>query len=306
MRLTSITTASIQTLVSERVDDGAAPRTVNSMLKIMSAIMKWAVDLNYVTKNPVENVHRVRVVEEEMEFLDADEVKRLLAACAARDEKQVEEFDKLLEKRQLPNYRRKVEELKRPGRPFTLTYPLVATAVLSGLRQGELLGLKWSDYDPVRGILFVRRTYSPAYGFSEPKSKKSRRAVQISPELVSVLDSYRATTDYAEADNLVFPNCDGKPNDYHNVSKRGFDKALDEAKLRHIRFHDLRHTYAALMIGLGVNIKWLQNQLGHSSISITLDTYGHVLPTVEEHVGGKLDSLVFDPKIVSLPVTRGQ
>jgi integrase len=70
--------------------------------------------------------------------------------------------------------------------------------------------------------------------------------------------------------------------------------------LRRIRFHDLRHTYAALMISLGCNIKWLQRQMGHASLTTTMDTYGHILPDVEEHIGGRLDALLFDEKVVTL------
>jgi integrase len=264
MKLTSITAEKIQSFVSEKIDDGCSPRSVVLMLKMLGAVMKWAVANNYIGKNPVTNVKRPRVSDEEMDFLTADEVNRLLAA--------------------LPDEHR----------------ALFATAVMSGLRQGELLALRWTDFDPERGVLFVSRTYHPDYGFGAPKSQKGRRAVQMSPELVGILEGQRSTSIYDEPDDLIFPNHVGKPLDYRNVARRVFDKALDQAGLRRIRFHDLRHTYAALMISLGCNIKWLQRQMGHASLTTTMDTYGHILPDVEEHIGGRLDALLFDEKVVTL------
>jgi integrase len=148
--------------------------------------------------------------------------------------------------------------------------------------------------------LYVQRTYHPSFGFTEPKSERGKRAVQISPQLFGMLQAHRGASPYNQAADLVFPNVNGKPMDYHNLVSRVFHRTLDGAGLRRVRFHDLRHTYAALMISLGCNIKWLQKQMGHASLSTTMDTYGHIMPDVEEKLGGKLDSLLFDKKIVPL------
>ena len=103
---------------------------------------------------------------------------------------------------------------------------------------------------------------------------------------------------YAMSHDLMFPNKDGKPQDHHNLVERVFHKTLDQAELSRIRFHDLRHTYAALCISENVNFKWLQRQMVHASITTTIDTYGRLMPEVEEKLGGKLDSLLFDDKVV--------
>ena len=93
---------------------------------------------------------------------------------------------------------------------------------------------------------------------------------------------------------------------HQNMVRREFHPSLERAGIKRIRFHDLRHTYAAMMISLGENIKFIQSQMGHSSISTTLDRYGHLLPEASEGVGGRLDNLVFSEKVVFLPAERGE
>lgn len=270
MRIKKIKPEAIQSFVKDMLDSGRKPRTAINAVKTLGQIMKTAVSWGYITSNPVSKVERPRVNEKEMDFLSAGEVKRLLAAS--------------------PTEHR----------------ALFATACLSGLREGELFGLKWSDVDPDQRVIFVRRTYHPSYGFTEPKTERGKRAVQITPELANILESHRKVCYYHEADDLVFPNIDGKPTDYHNLVNRVFHGVLDEAGLKRIRFHDLRHSYAALMISLGCNIKWLQRQMGHASLSTTMDTYGHILPDVEEAIGGRLDALIFDEKVSVLQVSGFQ
>lgn len=262
MKLKGVTGEKIDTFKSMKIDAGLSPRTVNSMLKQLGAVLKYALQRNYISRNPMEHVGMVKVAVEEMDYFTPPEIVRLLDAVP-------------------PEH-----------------YALFATAVLTGAREGELFALRWSDFDPEMNALYVRRTYSPEYGFTEPKSKAGNRAVQMSPELVNILKIHRDNTPYNEGDDLIFPNRDGKPMDYHNITTRVLNKALDRAGLRRIRFHDLRHTYAALCISEDANIKWLQRQMGHADIGTTMNTYGHIYPEVEEKIGGKMDSLLFDKKIV--------
>jgi integrase len=116
--------------------------------------------------------------------------------------------------------------------------------------------------------------------------------------LTPIVSAHRKNTPYNKGDDLIFTNRIGTWIDYHNITNRVFNQALDQAGLRRIRFHDLRHTYAALCISENVNFKWLQRQMGHASITTTMDTYGHIAPEVEEGLGGKLDSLLFDENVV--------
>ena len=253
----SIGPEQIQRFVKIKKDSGRSPRTVNTLVKMLGQIMKTAVRWGYLDSNPVDLVDRVKVKDKEMDFLSIEEVDRLLHACTPR------------------------------------AYPLLATAIMSGLRAGELTGLKWCDCDQERGVLFVRRIFHPDYGFQEPKTERGRRSVSISPQMVNILKIHRSNTIYDSSDDLMFPNLLGKPLDHHNFVRREFHPALDRAGLRRIRWHDLRHTHAAVMVAKGVNVKLLQRQMGHADIGTTLNTYGHLIPEASEGVGEAFDEMIY-------------
>jgi integrase len=166
---------------------------------------------------------------------------------------------------------------------------IIKTGILSGLREGELLGLKWTDIDWTSGTLYVRRTYSTGR-FSEPKSKASRRRVPIPAELLTELKRWKLACPIGKHE-LVFPSGAGNPENHGNLLRRGFYPALRRAGLRQIRFHDLRHTYASLLIANGEKPKLIQALLGHSSIKITFDVYGHLLPDADDGVADRLAGL---------------
>jgi integrase len=171
-------------------------------------------------------------------------------------------------------------------------YPLYLTAVLTGMRQGELLGLRWQDVDLTLGVAHIRQTFCRIAGrmmFKEPKSPRSRRAVAL-PELVvdalrDVRDAQRRAKnvmgDAYEDRDLVFCQPNGKPLHGHNVARRDFRRIIARAKLPRIRFHDLRHCHATLLLRYGTNPKIVQERLGHSAIGVTMDTYSHVLPGMQ-------------------------
>jgi len=98
-----------------------------------------------------------------------------------------------------------------------------------------------------------------------------------------------------DPEDLVFRNQAGGPINYANMISREFIPAMDRALVGPVRFHDLRHTYAGMMISAGCNLKWLQQQMGHASITTTLDTYGHLLPGTGDEAISRLDDLVFSP-----------
>jgi integrase len=164
-------------------------------------------------------------------------------------------------------------------------------AVTTGLRQGEILGLKWTDIDWFSGQVHVERTYNH-FAFYDPKSVSSRRKVDIPPQAIKQLKEWRLACPPCDLD-LVFPNEDGKPMSALNMFNRKFIPALTKAKLRKIRFHDLRHTYASIQIDLGANPKYIQRQMGHSSIRITLDTYGHLMKDVNQEAAVRLGDAIF-------------
>ncbi len=234
---------------------------------VLGSMMKRAVVWRYIRENPVQYVQRVKQVRQEIDYLIPDEIRRLLDASD-------------------DDYR-----------------PLYATAILTGARQGELLALQWGDLDLERGVMFIRRTYHFRYGFASPKSESGRRAVKVTPELAAILQAHKERTG-GKASDLMFTNGAGNPIDGANLLSQEFRPTLERAGIRPVRFHDLRHTNAALRIASGENFKFIQQQMGHASISTTMNLYGHLLPEASEGSGQRLDALVFDNKVIHFPVSK--
>lgn len=152
---------------------------------------------------------------------------------------------------------------------------LYILAVTTGMRQGELLGLQWKDLDLDSGTLRINRTIFGGV-VSPPKTAKSRRSIKLSRSALVALKNHERTSEW------VFSTKSGKPIDCTNLTKQSWKPLLKEAGLPDTRFHDLRHTCATLLLTKGVHPKIVQELLGHSTISITLDTYSHVLPNMQE------------------------
>ena len=162
--------------------------------------------------------------------------------------------------------------------------PMLMLALTTGLRQGELLGLKWGDIDFTEGVLQVRRQLERDGAFSAPKASSQRR-LDLAPAELRALEIQRESQERDRerygaayiAQDLVFATHQGRPLIHRNVF-REFKRLLKKAALPPIRFHDMRHTNATLMLGQGVHPKVVQERLGHSQVSITLNIYSHVLP----------------------------
>ena len=172
-------------------------------------------------------------------------------------------------------------------------YTLIYAALYTGMRRGELLGLRWCDVDLDMATLSVVQSLQRRYGgeflVKEPKSSRGRRLIALPPSLAILLRQHKAQQDdvrkllglaLAETD-LVFAHLDASPLDPSTIS-HAFGRITRKAGLPNIRFHDLRHTHASLMLRNGVHPKIVSERLGHSSIAITLDTYSHVLPGLQE------------------------
>jgi integrase len=179
----------------------------------------------------------------------------------------------------------------------------IAVAVNTGLRRGELLGLKWSDVDLDGARLSVRRSLiSVGYRlqWSEPKTAKSRRVVDLDAQTVVILREHRRSQieerlawgpGYSDGD-LVFAKENGEP--YHPDRFGGrFENLVSASGLPRIRFHDLRHTHATLGLAAGIHPKVMSERLGHSSISITLDTYSHAVPALQKDAADRIAALVY-------------
>jgi integrase len=261
--LSEIQPADVQAFVAEKSRSGLSAGTVNKQLVILKAMLARAVEWRYLRESPARYVKRLREPQREMDYFRPDEINSFLEAASVSNRL------------------------------------LFATAIFTGLRQGELLALRWGDIDLLKGVLYVRRTYHPAFGFGEPKSAAGRRAVYLPPDL---MEMFREEGFARRPEDLVFTNREGRPFDPSGLVRHEFHPTLSRAGLRRIRFHDLRHTYAAMMISVGASPKLLQEQMGHESISTTMRHYGHLMPSVSEGVGAKLEALVYDSNV---PPFRG-
>ena len=242
--------------------------TIRGTLVPLSGIFAFAVRRGYIGFNPVsrlEHGERPRVQRREQRVLSRGEIRNLLDAS-------------------LPTYR-----------------PLLATGVLTGLRLGELLGLVWSDVDFDGGLVHVRRQLDRTGLRVEPKTPKAVRDVVLMPALAALLREHRSAlrerlpAPIDRQRDFVFPTAAGTPFGYRNVERRGLDRAANDAGLNpsgipKLRFHDLRHTFASLLIAEGANVVFVSRQLGHASPDITLRVYAHLFDRVE-HAASTRDAL---------------
>lgn len=252
VKLANLTPGDVQGFYRDKLDTGLSARSVEYSHVVLNRALKAAVRRGAISRNVCEAVDPPRPAKKDMQPLSPEQARTLLSAAS--------------------------------GDRLEALYTLAATA---GLRQGELLGLLWKDVDLEAGRLHIRRvmvTRSGGPRFDQPKTNGSRRAVTLTPLAVSKLEAHaerqRAAGLYGP-DALVFSTRSGKPISPQNLTKQSFRPLLERAGLPVIRFHDLRHTCATLLLGRGVHPRVVQDLLGHASVTLTLDTYSHVLPAMQ-------------------------
>lgn len=236
-QMSGITTGHLQAYVSARAKI-VKPNTVRNELTVIKLIFKHALRWGYVKYNPALNIERPKIEKPEIEVLSPDE------------------FEKLLEKSE---------------KPYSIAF---LTAFLTGLRAGELWGLQWSDIDWNSRQIHVKRSLWN-HQFQQPKTKNAIRKIDMTERLIKELKTWKLAGPVSEHD-LVFPSPEGFSTMHTNVMKRFFYPALRRAGLRQVSFHSLRHSNASFRIHAGQNIKYIQGQLGHASINMTMDVYGHL------------------------------
>lgn len=258
----------VQRWLNARAATGLSPRTCQHARAILRAALTRAVKWGYISRNVAALVDGPRVVRPEIRPLTPEQARSLLTAAA--------------------NHR---------------LGSLVTVAVSLGLRQGEALALRWADIDFDSGLLHVKHAlqFPKGGGWSlvEPKSDRSRRTVTL-PQIATI--ALRAHSRRQKEDRLlagakwrengfVFTTRVGTPLDPWGVIK-AFKALLRSAGLPNIRFHDLRHTAATLLLAQGVDPRTIMATLGHSQISLTLNTYSHVLPAMQRDAAEKINRLL--------------
>jgi integrase len=198
-------------------------------------------------------------------------------------------------------------------------YPLWRTAAQTGMRQGELLGLRWRDLDLDGARAHIRQQWTrqeAALEFGRPKTAAGERTIDLDPGTVEVLRQHMTAQEferrswgpaYAEL-GLVFARPDGSANDpdvVRNRFDRCFTRKVGKAPVPRIRWHDLRHTHATLLIEAGIDVRTVSERLGHSSVNVTLDLYHHVTSKSRQSAATKIGALVDGPGIGDPVVTPG-
>jgi integrase len=254
VKLKKLSPAHVQGFYRDRLDSGLSASTVHKMHAILHKALARAVAWHMVPRNVTEAVEPRRPTPKEMRPLSSAESRRFLDAAR--------------------------------GERFEALYVL---AITTGMRQGELLALRWQDVDVENATISIRRTLTRNGGriaIGEPKTKKSRRSIRLTSRAVEALKAHleyqlrqiEILGDRYEDQGLLFTTDTGGAVNPSNLRMRSFAPLLKKAKLPHIRFHDLRHTCATLLLTQETHPKYVQELLGHASIAITLDTYSHVLP----------------------------
>ncbi len=274
LKIDRIDTVRIEKFITARREAKMNLSTLRKILVTLNQIMAYAVRHKYVTVNPVRDAER------------------------PRSQGKVSEHDKIniLNPEQINTFLGKVTHQKY--------YLVFLTAIMTGARQGELLGLKWSDIDFQKKQVQIRRTFNHGR-FFEPKTKGSTRNIDLSPVVVRELAQWKLINSGGD-DELVFPNEEGNPIDCLNMVKRFFYPALKAAECPRVRFHDLRHTYASLLIEQGENIKYISSQLGHTNPTTTLNIYAHLMKPDNQAAVCKLENTIFKTSGDNLVTMEGQ
>jgi len=268
-RLAEVQPADLQRLYQSLLGTGLSGTTVRHVHSVISKALGQAVRWNLIIRNPASLVQSPRRARHEMRTLSAEQARALLGAARG---------DRL--------------------------EALYVLALTTGMRQGELLALRWRDVDLDRGALSVTGPLQWSKGegliISEPKTARSRRQLQLASMAVAALRQHRASQAaeilaaeaWDQTADLVFPNQAGRPMQASNLLRRSFSPLLAAAGLPRIRFHDLRHTAATLLLARGVHPKIASEMLGHATVAFTLDVYSHVTETLQREVARTMDSVL--------------
>jgi integrase len=269
VKLENLTPTHLRGLYRERLGSGLAPRMVQLIHTTLHKALEQAVADGLVPRNVAGMVKAPRSPGRKIKTLVPEQARALLHSAHT---------DRL--------------------------EALFVLAITTGMRQGELLGLKWADVDMEAGILQVRRTLSTATGrgfsFNAPKTAKGRRSIKLPESALSSLRRHRNAQKREsekipglwQEHDLVFTTHIGTPISRQDLIVRSFKPLLQRAELPNIRFHDLRHTCATLLLSRGVHAKLVQELLGHATISVTLDTYSHVLPSMTDRTATAMEDVL--------------
>lgn len=265
IRLAKLTPAQVQALINAKLAAGSSPRTVQYIRGILRAALGRAMRWGLIGINVAALTDPPRLQKHQVAAVSPSDARALLSAIA--------------------NHR---------------LASLFITALATGMRQGELLGVRWADIDSDAGTLRVSgnlQRVEGEYVLLEPKTAKSRRTVMLPEVAVTALRARRTQESverlaagplWQNPMGLVFTTPLGKPMHGPTVTRQ-FQAALEAEKLPRQRFHDLRHGTASLLLAQGVPLKVVQEALGHATIAVTADVYAHLLPELQKDAANRMD-----------------
>jgi integrase len=268
----------VELFFGELIKAGVGTRTIRLTHSVLHRALEKALSYGLILRNPAHGAALPRRNQTEMSVLDESQVSQFLVAAHNSQHE-----------------------------------ALYHLAVTTGMRQAELLGLKWSDLQWISGTLHVRRQvqHVPGQGWSfiEPKTRAGRRAIELGEGSLQVLRQHLERQQLQKLmmgqrwkeNNLIFPSSVGTPITLTNL-RMDFNQVLDQAGIPRVRFHDLRHTAASLMLNHGIPVIVVSKILGHSKPSVTLDIYGHLYHEMQTEAAQIMDRLV-TPIEVDLPKT---
>ncbi len=255
VKLKDIKLRNLNQVILDMKEKNLKNKTINDIMTFISAIFNYGINDEIIGKNPCRKLRPQKNQKNEMKFLTTEQINVLLKTC---------------------------EQLN------TKFYPLLYTAIFTGIRRGELLALEWSDIDFGNKKINVNKTIYRGT-VTDPKTYSSNRKVDMSDGLVKVLKQHKKNR--SELSKIVFCNTFGKYQHAWDMVSKQFKPILNECNLS-VRFHDLRHTYASLLLSKNVPIKYIQTQLGHSDCRITLNRYSHLMPEINERAINILDGVI--------------
>lgn len=268
IRIDRLTTMGVEKFTAQRRGSGVSVPLSKKVLVTLAQIMRYAVKHRLIDHNPVTDADRPK----DAGKVKGKSTKRYLTG---------EQINALIDAVSDPKFKM-----------------LIHLAAMTGARQGELIGLQWRDVDFKSGQINIRRSFNNRKWY-QPKSAGSFRAVDVGQGTLKALKRWKVQCPPSEL-GLVFPNGAGDPLNHSNLLRQHFWPALEKAKLPRARFHDLRHSYASIMLTeLGANVVYVSRQLGHADPSITLKVYSHILRPTNPEAAQKLENSIFGYSLVT-------
>lgn len=256
-----ITHKDIENLIFYLKRKGLGNVSINKLIQLLRVIFNYGIENKYISRSPILKSDKLKEEKKDINVLDEKQIQRFLNAAKSKNIK---------------------------------VYALLATALYTGIRRGELLALEWADIDFKNSRIKINKQ---VYKHEKTSTKNNKsRLVDIPDILINILQEYKKQQTVIS--KIVFCNSSGKyihpsllERNYFCATLKLLNKNLPEDEQIKIRFHDLRHTYATILLSKGVPIKYVQEQLGHSSAKMTLDVYASYMPSVKFEALNILDNL---------------